>query len=227
MNKQVVNNSFVFYASFLETVEKAEKISPELANELMKAIIEYGIYGEYESDNPYIDMLMPNITTVVDKAKDRYAKAVENGKKGGRPSTIDKDKVIYLHNQGLTNKEIAAEMNCSLSTVEKTVSKYKKDNNFLPKNRKNPEKPSKNLDVDEDLDGDVDGDYDVDVDGDYDYLGKCGKIDRTVITYEDFLRLGEEVEMRLINNNKEAIRYDTGEILTVIGAPLPFNKIAK
>ena len=222
MNKQVINNSFVFYASFLETVEKAEKISPELANELMKAIIEYGIYGEYESDNPYIDMLMPNITTVVDKAKDRYAKAVENGKKGGRPSTIDKDKIIYLHKQGLTNKEVAAELNCSLSTVEKTVSKYKKDNNFLPQNRKNPEKPSKNLDVDEDLDGDVDGDLDVD----YDYLGKCGQIDRTVITYEEFLRLGEKIEMRLINN-REAICDETGEILTVIGAPLLFNKIAK
>lgn len=215
MNKQVVNNSFVVYATYYEVVKELEQTDPEKAFALLKAIMDYGFYGEYDDSDIMIKLLMKQIGFGIDKSNDRYAKAVENGKKGGRPSTIDKGKIIYLHNQGMTNRQVADELNCSLSTVEKTISKYKKDNNFLTENRKNPQNLNYNYNYNENYNSN-------------DNIFNTGeKEGSTVITYEEFLRLGETREMRLINNNKEAIIDETGEILTVVGAPLPFNKIAK
>ena len=134
MKKEVLNNSFVFYATNLEVIETLEETDKELANEFMKAIIEYGIYGEYENTNPIIKVLMVQAGFGIDKAKDRYAAAVENGKKGGRPKTVDEYKVRELKEQGLTNKQIAEELKCSVSSVEKINAKNRKNQKNLNDN---------------------------------------------------------------------------------------------
>ena len=134
MKKEVLNNSFVFYATNLEVIETLEETDKELANEFMKAIIEYGIYGEYENTNPIIKVLMVQAGFGIDKAKDRYATAVENGKKGGRPKTVDEYKVRELKGQGLTNKQIAEELKCSVSSVEKINAKNRKNRKNLNDN---------------------------------------------------------------------------------------------
>lgn len=72
MKKEIKNNSFVFYATSLEAVEKISEAYPEMGNELLKAIVEYGIYGEYDKTNPIIEAMMVNISFGIDKAKDRY-----------------------------------------------------------------------------------------------------------------------------------------------------------
>lgn len=131
MKKEVLNNSFVFYATNLEVIETLEETDKELANDFMKAIIEYGIYGEYENTNPIIKVLMVQAGFGIDKAKDRYAVAVENGKKGGRPKTVDEYKVRELKGQGLTNKQIAEELKCSVSSVEKINAKNRKNRKNL------------------------------------------------------------------------------------------------
>ena len=134
MKKEVLNNSFVFYATNLEVIETLEETDKELANDFMKAIIEYGIYGEYENTNPIIKVLMVQAGFGIDKAKDRYATAVENGKKGGRPKTVDEYKVRELKGQGLTNKQIAEELKCSVSSVEKINAKNRKNRKNLNDN---------------------------------------------------------------------------------------------
>ena len=134
MKKEILNNSFVFYATNLEVIETLEETDKELANDFMKAIIEYGIYGEYENTNPIIKVLMVQAGFGIDKAKDRYATAVENGKKGGRPKTVDEDKVRELKGQGLTNKQIAEELKCSVSSVEKINAKNRKNRKNLNDN---------------------------------------------------------------------------------------------
>lgn len=197
----------------------------------MKAIIEYGIYGEYDNDNPYIDMLMPNITTVVDKAKDRYNKAIANGKKGGRPKKYSDEEMISLYNQGLTYQQIADQLGCSKSTVEKTISKHKKDNIFLPENRKNPEKPSKNLDVDVDVDDDIDDDVDVDADDDIDvnvdanvdnnedvFSNRRKNTYNTEMSYRGFMRAYNSWEYDRLNQEEFLIK-ETGEIVVIKDAP--------
>lgn len=134
MKKEIKNNSFVFYATSLEAVEKISEAYPEMGNELLKAIVEYGIYGEYDKTNPIIEAMMVNIGFGIDKAKDRYTKAVENGKQGGRPKMIDNEKVRELKEAGLTNREVAERLGCSVSSVEKA----NKENRETRKNRKNP-----------------------------------------------------------------------------------------
>ena len=124
----------MFYATNLEVIETLEETDKELANDFMKAIIEYGIYGEYENTNPIIKVLMVQAGFGIDKAKDRYAVAVENGKKGGRPKTVDEYKVRELKGQGLTNKQIAEELKCSVSSVEKINAKNRKNRKNLNDN---------------------------------------------------------------------------------------------
>lgn len=147
MKKEVLNNSFVFYATNLEVIETLEETDKELANNFMKAIIEYGIYGEYENTNPIIKVLMVQAGFGIDKAKDRYATAVENGKKGGRPKTVDEDKVRELKGQGLTNKQIAEELKCSVSSVEKINAKNRKNRKNLNDNVNDNENENENKNV--------------------------------------------------------------------------------
>ncbi len=220
MNKQIVNNSFVIYSTYYEAVEELEKTDPEKAFKLLKAIVEYGLYDEYDDSDIVIKLLMIQIGFGIDKSNDRYAKAVENGKQGGRPSTIDKDKIICLHNQGLTNKEVAAEMNCSTSTVERAIRKYKKDNNFFSEDRQNRQNLNYNYNLNENNNSNVNSNDNS--------LNTGRKTDETVktttvnndglaaITLEEFYRLGETREAALNESRTEATFFDTGEIVKII-----------
>lgn len=126
MKKEVKNESFVFYQTSLQAVEQLEEAYPEMAGELLRAIVEYGIYGTYDDSNPIIAALMVNIGFGIDQAKSRYTAAIENGGKGGRPKKIDDNEVIRLkEEENLTNPEIAKRLNCSLSSVEKKLKVYR------------------------------------------------------------------------------------------------------
>ena len=122
-----VNNSFVFYATFLETIERLDNSSKELGNELMRAVIDYGIYGEYDNSNPIIDACMASIVHGIDSAKNRYEKAVEDGRKGGRNKIdFDMDKAQELKEQGKSYEEIAITLGVSKSTVQRRFNEQKK-----------------------------------------------------------------------------------------------------
>ena len=149
MKKEIKNNSFVFYATNLEVVEALEQTNPELANDFLKAIVEYGIYGEYKKGNPMIDALMIQTGFGIDKAKDRYAAAIENGKKGGAPKKIDDNRVLELKNQGMTNKQIAKELNCSVSSIEKINAKNRKNRKNLNDNDNDNDNDNENENVNE------------------------------------------------------------------------------
>lgn len=124
MKKEILNNSFVFYATNLEVIETLEGTDKELANQFMKAIIEYGIYGEYENTNPIIKVLMVQAGFGIDKAKDRYAVAVENGKKGGRPKIdLDNDVLSVMRDRGMSYQEIANKLGVSKSTIQRRFKK--------------------------------------------------------------------------------------------------------
>jgi hypothetical protein len=58
---------------------------------------------------------------LIDRAKTRYAASVINGHKGGRPKKYDTAQIITLHNQGLSNQEIADSLGCNLRTVQRTL----------------------------------------------------------------------------------------------------------
>lgn len=75
---------FVFMETYFETVEELKKHDPELANQLLDAIVQYWLYGT-EPGNPLIKALLIQIQYMIDTWKEISQKNSENGKKGWRP----------------------------------------------------------------------------------------------------------------------------------------------
>ena len=153
-------DNFVFYGSWRESLEGfREEFGDDYAKEALWNLMLVATAGDIETERKSIigfinGAVMPN----VNKAKDRYAAAVENGKKGGRPKKIDDDRVLELKKQGMTNKQVAEALGCSISSIEKINAESRKNQN----NQKNQgiivienqetRKNQKNLDIDIDID---------------------------------------------------------------------------
>lgn len=127
--------SFVFYESTFKNYLRLKKlVSLEAADMFLEAVCNYGLYGIIpEEDDIVWTYGLEQTITSISSAKDRYAAAASNGAKGGRPSKIDYDKAEELKAQGYTYKDIAAQMGCSVSSLEK----------YFAKKRAKPEKPVK------------------------------------------------------------------------------------
>lgn len=126
-------SSMVFYESAYLAIKCLPTI--ELQLEAYEGLMKYGFYGEEpESDNPFVKMFFIQAIPSMKSAKQRYEKAVENGSKGGRPTSITDESIMKLKEEGKTNKEIAAILGCSEKNIEYRV-KHCRENN--PKNPKN------------------------------------------------------------------------------------------
>lgn len=89
MNKQ----SFVFYETFYEQLQD---LDAETQLKFYNCITAYGLYGkEPENLNPLEKALWKTFKFAIDSAKERRAKNIENGKKGGRPPKIKTFEVEY------------------------------------------------------------------------------------------------------------------------------------
>ena len=136
MNKE----SFVFYESVAKQGDRlADKLGKEVAFDFYKAVIDFGLYGVLpdEDSNVWLYGFEQTITSI-SAAKDRYSAAIENGKKGGRPKKIDADKVLELKQEGMTNKQVAERLGCSVSSIEKINAGNRKNQNNQ-NNQKNSE----------------------------------------------------------------------------------------
>lgn len=126
------SESFVLYESvYKQTKILNDKLGTEAAFEFIEAIMAFGLYGEMpeEDSSVWLYGFEQSITSIY-AAKTRYQAAIENGKKGGRKKTIDDAKVIELKELwGYTDKQIAEELKCSVSSVEKILRKYRESNN--------------------------------------------------------------------------------------------------
>lgn len=128
-------DNFVFYGNWRTILEGFDK---ETAKDILWQIMLYGTAGEVDTSNPMINGIVMGCCAVgIDKAKDRYANAVDNGKKGGRPTEIDVEHVQELKKSGLTNKEIATELGCSTRTVERANRQNRQNLNININNNNN------------------------------------------------------------------------------------------
>ena len=124
--------SFVFYESVYKQAERLEKkLGKEVGYDFLKAVIEFGLYGAVpdEDDNAWLYGLEQTITSI-GAAKNRYAAAVENGKKGGR-------KKVELNQEEVMKKK------AELKTWKAVAAFYKVDEDTLRKIRKQWEKAEK------------------------------------------------------------------------------------
>ena len=113
-------DSAIIYESIYKTIELIP--DTELKWEAIKGILRYSFYGEeLNSDNPLVKMVYTSAFPSIRNAVERYEMAVESGKRGGRPSTIDKEKVLQLKRQGKTYQEISDELDCPKNTIKKIL----------------------------------------------------------------------------------------------------------
>lgn len=115
--------NFLFLASWHDLIEGYEAAGkPEIASELAKQIIYYGVTGEMTTDDPVIvGTVMGMCAALIDKSKKRYNTCVANGRQGGRPKKYSVDDMLDLRDKGLSLQDIADNLGCSVKTVQRTL----------------------------------------------------------------------------------------------------------
>jgi hypothetical protein len=119
--------NFLFLASWHDILEGYDSAGkPEIASELAKQIIYYGVTGAMTSEDPVITGTVTGMcAALIDKSKKRYNTCVANGKRGGRPEKYTLEDVAYLQQQGLSAEEIADNLGCSVKTVQRKLEQIK------------------------------------------------------------------------------------------------------
>ena len=114
-------DAFVFYSTAWDTVQEFRTFDKALGDELLEAIISYGLDRDYKTDNPLIRGAMSNIVLSIDKASERHAKAAAGGKKTAAKTKIDRNEIYALADNGKTQSEIAEIMGCSTKTIQRAL----------------------------------------------------------------------------------------------------------
>ena len=121
-NKEIQRDGFVFYASAWQNVLDFRESNPELGDRLLKAIIDYGFYKDYDKSDPLIRGAMANIIISIDNAADRHVKAQAGGQKSASKTKFDREQIYELLDQGLTHKEVAEIIGCkNTKTIQRAV----------------------------------------------------------------------------------------------------------
>ena len=133
-----MKDSFVFYRSFYESIKSLDK---DLQIEIYTAICEYSLNGIEMDLSPVSTAIFRLIKPNIDNATKRYKEAVENGKRGGKPSKIKDEDILRLREEGKKNKEIAEMFGVTEKAIERRITAI---NRNTPTNPTNPT----NLNVD-------------------------------------------------------------------------------
>ena len=115
--------NFLFLASWHDILEGYDSAGkPEIASEIAKQIIYYGVTGTMTSEDPIITGTVTGMcAALIDKSKKRYNTCVANGKKGGKPEQYAIEDIAYLRQQGFSVDEIADNLGCSPKTVRRKL----------------------------------------------------------------------------------------------------------
>ncbi len=120
--------NMVFYESWLETIDAFEKMmGTNFAKETIYALVYLSIRGEIKTENDLIlgwikGSCLPNVQS----AQEKYRRAVEAGKKGGRPKELDYDEIYRLKENGDSIKDIASKMGLTEESVRSALKRYSK-----------------------------------------------------------------------------------------------------
>lgn len=120
--------NFVFYADWIDIIKAYDKTNSELAGNLAKQIIYYGVTGEMTSDDPIVVGTVNSMcAALITKSKNRHKAAIANGQQGGRPKKYSKKEMQELREAGFSNQDIADNLGCSVMTVERNIGKEPAD----------------------------------------------------------------------------------------------------
>ena len=148
--------NMVFYESWLETVDAFEKmIGIDFAKEAIYALVYLSIRGEIKTENDLIlgwikGSCLPNVQS----AQEKYRRAVEAGKKGGRPKELDYDEIYRLKENGISVKDIASKMGLTEESIRSALKRY---------NRMGQKGQNHDIDKDNDIDKEKETDKETDI----------------------------------------------------------------
>ena len=128
--------SFVLYESVYKQFEILKKRKPAVVTDFIEAIMEYGLYGVIpdEESDVWLYGFEQSITSI-QRAKDRYIAAVENGSKGGRPSkNLNKEEVLQKKEELKTWKAVAKFYGIDEDTLRKIRKSWGTEEAEKPKN---------------------------------------------------------------------------------------------
>ena len=196
--------NMVFYESWLETVDAFEKMfGTDFAKETIYALVYLSIRGEVKTENDLIlgwikGSCLPNVQS----AQEKYRRAVEAGKKGGRPKELDYDEIYRLKENGESIKDIASKMELTEDSVKSALKRYNKTC-----------QKGQNHDIDKDIDKEKETDKETDIErGGSDEPPKSANAGKSA---------DAEVKLKVIQLFKKKYKYP--EIQKVTG--LSFDEI--
>ena len=115
--------SFVFFNSwerYLKTLELDRDI--EYVNAVARGIIQYGLQGTIENDDPTILRRVEAVCAdLMQSSTERYNAALRGGSKGGRPTKHNPEHIKELRSRGMTHQQIADELGCSIRTIQRAL----------------------------------------------------------------------------------------------------------
>ena len=115
-----MKNAFVFYESFYDILQMLP--SAEDWRMLIESVCEYAFTGEHEPlPTPALEIAFKHFQISIDSASARYDKAVEEGKKGGRPHKwVDRTEAERLFEEHKSWTKVAEIMAMISGRIEKS-----------------------------------------------------------------------------------------------------------
>lgn len=123
-------DTFVFRGEWIDNIEKMPE---DMQDKILADMVRYGTRRELKyKDDPIISSLVNMVKGSIDYTIDGYEKKLEMSKVAGRKKLFD-DSVIYnMAKAGKTAQEIAKELGCSKSTIDKSDGwRFRKEDNWL------------------------------------------------------------------------------------------------
>ena len=115
-------NTFIMRGEWLDCINGAP---PEIQDKILAEMVRYGTGRE----------LLYSVNLVkgrIDASKNDYADKIEKGSNGGRKKGTDDKKIYDLAKNGMTAQQIADQLGCSKSTVDKSSGwKNRKEETFV------------------------------------------------------------------------------------------------
>lgn len=121
MASALYNESFVLYESVFRTYQRLYKKNKERAADYINAVMEFGIDGVIPDEDDEVWFYgLDNAIASISAAKDRRAKNIEDGAKGGRKKIdLDNESLLEMKNSGMSYQQIANELGISKSTIQR------------------------------------------------------------------------------------------------------------
>lgn len=113
-----MNDSFVFYSSFADSIETAPE---EMQLELYKALVECGLERKAITDISFpASMFITQAMASISNAQKRHEQAVESGGKGGRPRKwVDREEAEQLYAELKSWDKVADKLGVARETLRK------------------------------------------------------------------------------------------------------------